>query len=134
MNNKNIIIAGAIAIGLYLFSQMKKIIPWTGAQREVVRKKAPQYKAPPYKAPPYKAPPYKAPPRKTKFDYIRERTPPTLATTIQKRTGVPLYEARRRAYRIAYERARKQRERIAAANRAVLENAKRKRKIGRAHV
>ena len=122
MNNKNIIIAGAIAIGLYLFSQTKKIIPWTDAQRKAVRKKTP-----PYKAPPYKAPPYKAPPRKTKFDYIRERTPLTLATKIQKRTGVPLYEARRRAYHIAYERARKQRERIAAANRAVLENAKRKR-------
>ena len=27
MNNKNIIIAGAIAVGLYLFSQTKKIAP-----------------------------------------------------------------------------------------------------------
>jgi len=29
MNNKNIIIAGAIAIGLYIFSHMKKILPMT---------------------------------------------------------------------------------------------------------
>ena len=33
MNNKNIIIAGAIAIGLYLFSQMKKITNTTTAQK-----------------------------------------------------------------------------------------------------
>ena len=33
MDNKNIIIAGAIAIGLYLFSQTKKILPGTGAQK-----------------------------------------------------------------------------------------------------
>ena len=33
MNNKNIIIAGAIAIGLYLFSHAKKIIPMTLAQK-----------------------------------------------------------------------------------------------------
>jgi len=126
MNNKNIIIAGVIAIGLYLFSQMKKILPGADAQkkrnmtpaiRKVIRKKAP----------PYKVPSYKAPPQKTKFDYIRERTPPTLATTIAKRTGTPVNEARRIAEKIAYERARKQRERILAAHRAVLERARRKR-------
>ena len=33
MNNKNIIIAGAIAIGLYLFSQVKKIPSIAGAQK-----------------------------------------------------------------------------------------------------
>ena len=33
MNNKNIIIAGAIAVGLYLFSHTKKIIPMTLAQK-----------------------------------------------------------------------------------------------------
>ena len=33
MNNKNIIIAGAIAIGLYLFSQTKKITNTTTAQK-----------------------------------------------------------------------------------------------------
>ena len=33
MNNKNIIIAGAIAIGLYLFSQTKKILPMTLQQK-----------------------------------------------------------------------------------------------------
>ena len=122
MNNKNIVIAGAIAIGLYLFSKTKKIISRTDAQRGAVRKKAP-----PYKAPPYKTPPYKAPLQKTPFDYIRERTPPTPATTIKKRTGVSGYEVGRIAHKMAYERARKQRERIAAARRAVLEEAKRKR-------
>jgi len=33
MNNKNIIIAGAIAVGLYLFSQTKKILPMTLQQK-----------------------------------------------------------------------------------------------------
>jgi len=36
MNNKNIIIAGVVAIGIYLFSQVKKI-PFTGAQKTVRR-------------------------------------------------------------------------------------------------
>jgi len=33
MNNKNIIIAGVIAVGLYLFSHTKKIIPMTLTQK-----------------------------------------------------------------------------------------------------
>jgi len=37
MNNKNIIIAGAIAIGLYLFSQTKKITNTTTAQKVAQR-------------------------------------------------------------------------------------------------
>ena len=37
MNNKNIIIAGAIAIGLYLFSQTKKIQYTTAAQKVAQR-------------------------------------------------------------------------------------------------
>ena len=38
--NRNIIIAGAIAIGLYLFSQQKKSIYETDAQRAVAYKEA----------------------------------------------------------------------------------------------
>jgi len=41
MNNKNIIIAGAIAVGLYLFSQTKKILPGTGAQKVAQRIRPP---------------------------------------------------------------------------------------------
>jgi len=129
--NKNIIIAGAIAVGLYLFSQTKKIQYTTAAQKvaqrtrstatPTVRKRTAQKIAQKI------AQKVAQKVVKEKDEYVRERTPPTLATTIKKRTGVPLYEARRIAEKIVYERARKQRERIAAANRAVLEEAKRKR-------
>ena len=37
MNNKNIIIAGAIAVGLYLFSRTKKIQYTTTAQKVAQR-------------------------------------------------------------------------------------------------
>ena len=120
--NKNIIIAGAIAVGLYLFSQTKKTAQKVAqrirpAATPTIRKRTAQKIA------------QKVAQKvvKEKDEYVRERTPPTLATTIQKRTGVPVNEARTMAEKIAYERARKQRERIAAANRAVLKEAKRKR-------
>ena len=106
MNNKSILLAGAIAVGMYLFSQTK-----TTAQKiaQKIAQKVAQKVV------------------KEEDEYIRERTPPTLATTIQKRTGVPVSEAQMIAEKIAYERARKQRERIAAAHRAMLERAYRKR-------
>ena len=111
MNNKNIIIAGVIAVGLYLFSQMKKIQHTTTAQKiaQKIAQKVAQKVV------------------KEKDEYVRERTPPTPATTIKKRTGVPTSEARRIAEKIVKDKTRKQRERIAAAHRAVLERARRKR-------
>ena len=129
MNNKNIIIAGAIAIGFYILSQPKKItaIAQKTAQRirstatPSIRERTAQKVAQKI------AQKVAQKVVKEEDEYVRERTPLTLATTIQKRTGVPVSEARRIAEKIAYERARKQRERIAAANRAVLERARRKR-------
>ena len=141
--NKNIIIAGAIAAGLYLFSQTKKIRYTTTAQKiaqriqptatPTIRERTAQKIAQKI------AQKVAQKVVKEKDEYVRERTPPTLATVIQKRTGVPVSEARsiaekiayerarKQREKIAYERARKQRERIAAAHRAVLEKAKRTR-------
>ena len=126
MNNKNIIIAGVIAVGLYLFSQTKttaqkvaqRIRP---AATPTIRKRTAQ------KIAQKVARKVAQKVVKEKDEYVRERTPPTLAATIKKRTGVLMSEARRIAQKIAYERARKQRERIAAAHRAMLERAYRKR-------
>jgi len=141
MNNKNIIIAGAIAVGLYLFLQTKTTTqkaaqkvapkrigqPTTQAARIAALRKAAVRKAAAQKIAQKIAQKVAQKVVKEKDEYVRERTPPTLAATIQKRTGTPLYEARRIAEKIAYGRARKQRERIAAARRAVLERARRKR-------
>jgi len=108
MNNKNIIIAGAIAIGLYLFSQVKKI-PFTGGAQKTERR---------------------SPPATTPT--VRQRTAQKIAQKIaqkvaQKRIGQPTTQAARiaAARRAAARRAAARRAAVqrAAARRAAVQRA-----------
>ena len=108
--NKNIILAGAVAIGIYLFSQAKKIPFITGAQRTpTVRQRTAQ------KVAQRIAQKVAEKVAEEEKEYIRERTPPTPATPMPKKImqKIPSAEtpaARRRiAEKIAQGRARRAR-------------------------
>ena len=123
---KNILIAGAIAVGLYLFLHRKKNIPMTLAQKaarqdqisHIVARMTPAEIDRAYK----KARKEKAAEEEqgTGFDYIRERNPPTPAVPVEKRKYASILksaervaeEKRRRLEQIAAEREKANRERI----------------------
>ena len=116
MNNKNIIIAGAIAVGLYLFSQTKKIQHTTAAQKVAQRT------------------------RSTATPTVRKRTAQKIAQKIAqkvaqkvvpKRIGQPTTQAARIAA-LRKAAARKAAVRKAAARKAAARKAAQKIKARRA--
>jgi len=150
MNNKNIIIAGAIAIGLYLFSQTKKI-QYTTAAQKVAQKVAPKRIGQPttwaaYIAAARKAAIRKAAARKIaqkvaqkvaqrvvkeKNEYVRERARPNIAIPIRSKKiarkipSVGTSAARKRmAKKIEATRNRKIIEKRIAAQYAWLQRAR----------
>ena len=129
MNNKNIIIAGAIAVGLYLFSQtkqMKKVAQRTrSTATPTIRKRTAQIigkkigKTVAQKVAPVNI-----------YEYMRERARMNKAIPIRSKKiarkipSVGTSAARRRmAEKIAYTRARKIREQKAAEQRAMFSRA-----------
>ena len=97
--NKNIIIVGAIAAGLYLLSQGKKAV------KLVAKKKAPRRPKPKYPKP---------------RPHVKQKTKRVIA----KKKKVYNKPKIKKVAITSTQAARKQREKIAAAHRAVLQNAK----------
>ena len=133
MNNKNIILAGVVAIGIYLFSQAKKIPFITGVQRRpsattlTVRQRTAQKIA--QKIAQKVAQKRVAP--VNIYEYMRERARMNKAIPIRSKKiarkipSVGTSAARRRvAQKIEETRNRKIREQKAAATRVWIENAR----------